>query len=779
MLALIALHALVAVVAPVVFRRIGRRVFWFCAIAPAATLAWAATKASAVVDGRVVTESLPWVPQLDLELSFRLDAFALLMVALISGIGVLIFWYSSSYFAGREQAKLGVFAAQLTVFAGAMFGLVTADNVFGLFIFWELTAVTSYLLIGFDDTKGSTRAAARQALLITSMGGLALLGGLILLSQAAGTASLHEILADPPTGGVVPAALVLVVLGAATKSAQLPFHSWLPAAMVAPTPVSAYLHSATMVKAGIYLVARFAPAFAGEPPWRPLVISIGLATMFAGALRALRQHDLKLLLAYGTISQLGFLFVLFGSGVPGATEAGAALLLAHALFKSALFLTVGVIDHQAHTRDVRALDGIGRLLPGLCIAAIVAAASMAGIPLFFGFVAKELAYESFLQPGLGPVADVVVLVGIVTASMLTVAYSGRFVWGAFAKKDPNPGAPAVESTIERPARSFVAPVAILATITLILGVLPALADPLVVAGAQALDPAVGSKGLALWHGWSSALALTALTLGVGVLLVVKRRRVERIQEAAPSPIRSDAAYRRTLELLNRLADRVTGTLQNGSLPTYLGVIAVTVLALPGVALAVGSPWPDDTRFAESPLQVVVVALVVVVAVAATAVRRRFVVVILLGSVGYSVAALFVIQGGPDLALTLLLVETLSVVIFVLVLRHMPERFADRPWREAGLGRAAIAVGMGVFVTAFTIVAAGSRTATPVAEGLSERALPDGDGRNVVNVILTDFRALDTLGEIAVLTLAALGIISLLMTRQRRQAARDATSERAR
>jgi multicomponent Na+:H+ antiporter subunit A len=387
MLALVALHAFVAACAPYVYARIGRRVFVWCALAPGATCVWAAAQSSSVLDGRAVTESVAWVPQLGLALSMRLDAFSLLMVALVSGIGVLVFLYASCYFAGDEGSRLGVFAAQLTGFAGAMFGLVVADNVYLLFVFWELTAITSYLLIGYEDEKGSVRAAARQALLVTSAGGLALLGGLVLLSQAAGTASLHGLLTESPSGGVVNAALVLVVVGAATKSAQAPFHSWLPAAMAAPTPVSAYLHSATMVKAGIYLVARFAPSFAGAGIWRPLVVTVGVVTMLVGGYRALRQHDLKLLLAYGTVSQLGFMFALFGVGSPEATKAGAALLLAHGLFKAGLFLTVGIIDHQAHTRDVRLLDGLGRQMPVLCAAAVVAAASMAGLPPLFGFVA--------------------------------------------------------------------------------------------------------------------------------------------------------------------------------------------------------------------------------------------------------------------------------------------------------------------------------------------------------------------------------------------------------
>jgi multicomponent Na+:H+ antiporter subunit A len=768
MAALIVLHGLVALGAPAVGARWGRRVFWWCALAPATTVAWAAWHAPDIGDGHPVTETVGWVPELGLTISLRLDAFSLLMVALVSGIGVLVFLYAASYFAGRETPKLGVFAAQLTAFSGAMLGLVLADNVFVLFVFWELTSITSYLLIGYDDEKGSARAAARQALLITAGGGLALLGGLVLLSQAAGTASLHELLADPPSGGVVSVALVLVVLGAATKSAQVPFHSWLPGAMVAPTPVSAYLHSATMVKAGVYLIARFAPAFAVEGIWRPLVVTIGVVTMLVGGYRALRQHDLKLLLAFGTVSQLGFLVVLFGTGEPAATKAGAALLLAHGLFKAALFLTVGVIDHQAHTRDVRVLSGLGRRLPVLCGTAVLAAASMAGIPPLLGFIAKEQAYEAYVHGGLGRIGDALVLAGIVAGSVLTVAYSARFVRGAFAsKKSPPTGADLVGADVARPARSFVAPIGLLAGIGLVLGLVPSLTDALVRDGAAVLDAMVHPGGLELWHGISTALGLSAVTILLGTVLVVARRRVERFQAKAPSPAGSDAAYRGSLEWLNRGADRLTGIVQNGSLPTYLTVIALTVLALPGIALIAGAVWPDDLVFADSSLQAIVVGLLVVAAFAATMVHRRFVAVLLVGAVGYAMAALFVIQGGPDLALTQLLIETLTVVVFVLVLRHLPERFPVPRWRVMGVTRAVVAVAVGVFMAAFTMVAVGVRTEPRVSGGLVERSLPEGGGRNVVNVILTDFRALDTLGEISVLAVSALGITSLILAGRRR------------
>ncbi|HUP76899.1 MAG TPA: hydrogen gas-evolving membrane-bound hydrogenase subunit E [Acidimicrobiales bacterium] len=765
MIAILAVHALVALLAPAVFARFGRRVFVWCAVAPASASVWLAIKAGAVIDGQPVTERVSWVPQLGLQLSFRLDALSVLMVALVSGIGVLVFLYAVVYFAGHENAKLGVFAAELTVFAGSMFGLVVADNIFLLFVFWELTAVTSYLLIGYNDDTDAARSAARQAILMTSAGGLALLAGLVLLAQAAGTTSLHQLVSNPPSGGTVTTALVLVVLGAATKSAQAPFHSWLPAAMAAPTPVSAYLHSATMVKAGVYLIARLAPPFSAEAVWRPLVITIGLVTMFVGGYRALRQHDLKLLLAYGTVSQLGLLFVLFGSGSPTSIKAGTVVLLAHGIFKAALFLTVGVIDHTMHTRDLRQLDGLGARFPLLYVPAVMAAASMAGIPPLLGFIGKELVYEHQLHgDGWG---GPVVLALLVVGSSLTVAYSARFVWGAFGHKRIMHAhlGEGRSTSQEQVSPWFIAPVLVLGALSLVFGLVPALASPLVMGAARALDEAAGTSDLVLWHGFTAALALSMVTIALGVLMVVSRDRVERMQARVPSLVDSDDVYHASVNGMNRISERVTGIVQNGSLPMYLAVISLALLALPGVALVRAATWPDDVVVAESPVQIIVVALLVAAAVSAALVRRRFVAALLVGAVGYAVAALFVIQGGPDLALTQLLVETLTVVVFVLVLRHLPERFPSPGWRGAHIGRGVVALGVGGFVTLFTIVASGARQQRSVADDLVAEAVPRGGGRNVVNVILTDFRALDTLGEISVITVAALGITSLVLARR--------------
>ena len=757
LLTLLGFHVAVALVV-LAWSRLGRTAFLVTALAPAALVGWCVVEGPAIVDGAPVERALRWVPGLGLDLAFRVDALALLFVALIAGVGVGVFLYSRWYFSAREG--LGRFAAILVLFAAAMVGVVTVDNLFALYVFWELTSVTSYLLIGFEDEKGSARAAALQALLVTGTGGLAMLAGFVVLGQAAGTYTLSALLADPPTGTAATWGTVLVLAGAFTKSAQVPFHFWLPGAMAAPTPVSAYLHSATMVKAGVYLVARFAPTFAEAVPlWRPLVVSVGLATLVLGGWRALRQFDVKLLLAFGTVSQLGLLIVLFGAGHPELTAAGVAMLLAHSLFKAALFLVVGIVDHQAHTRDLRTLSGLWRRMPATFAVAAVATASMAGLPPLLGFVAKEAAYEALLHEG-GPV----LVAGVVLGSVLTAAYGARFLWGAFATKRPS-DRDHVGDVVAPPPFPLLAPAAALTVLTLLLGLAPVLGSGLVGAAAGALDPDAGGKALKLWHGFNTALGLSALTFGAAAALFLGRDRVAGIQDRLPKVPAADDVYQRLVMLMNRTADRVTGVVQHGSLPVYLGVILLTFLALPGSAL-VRTPFPTGLRLLDNPLQAVVGLAILGSALATVLLKRRFAAVLSLGGVGFGVAVLFIIQGAPDLALTQLLVETLTLVMFVLVLRHLPERFEPARWRPGESARIVVSIGVGLFVAAFALVAGSARSVESISGEYLARALPEGGGRNVVNVILVDFRGLDTMGEITVLLVAALGIASLVLSARR-------------
>ncbi|MFY1576467.1 Na+/H+ antiporter subunit A [Verrucosispora sp. WMMD703] len=755
MLALVAVHALTAVIAPRLVRLWGRNALYLVALAPGATLVWAFTHAAGVRGGAPVVETVPWVPQLGLELAFRMGTLSWLMVVLVGGVGALVLAYSARYFRSDDPG-LGRFAAVFVAFAGAMLGLVVSDDLLLLYVFWELTTVFSYLLIGSDPAKRASRRAAMQALLVTTLGGLAMLAGFVMLGQHAGSYRWSEIAGNLPGGGYLAVAVVLILLGALSKSAIFPFSFWLPGAMAAPTPVSAYLHAAAMVKGGVFLVALMGPAVAEVTPWRPVLLTAGVVTMFLGGWAALRQTDLKLLLAYGTVSQLGLLVVMLGAGTRDTALAGAAMVLAHALFKATLFLTVGLIDHAAGTRDLRELSGLGRRAPVLAGVAALAAASMAGLPPMAGFVAKEAAVEALLH---GSGSDLMVLAGVVLGSALTVAYTLRFLWGAFASKPDT--APSEVATVSWP---FIAPAAALALAGAAAGLLAPAVDRLLAPYADLYPSAEPGYHLALWHGLTPALGLSVLAVAGGAGLFHLLRRRERVPAALRLPFDSATVYARVIGGVDRLAVELTGATQRGSLPFYLGVILVVLVLLPGGALLIGAPWPQRFHVWDTPLQGVAAAVVIVAAVLAARALRRLTAMILVGVAGYGTALLFILHGAPDLALTQFLVETVTIVMFVLVLRRLPVRFSERPIRSSRRGRVAIGVAVGAVTAGMAYVATGSRQAIPVSVGFPDEAVSYGGGKNIVNVALVDIRAWDTMGEIAVLVVAATGVASLIFRR---------------
>ena len=769
-----------------------RRAFGVAAVAPLATVVWMLTKLGGVLDGEAVDESFTWVGGLGLTIDLRLDAFALAMVVLVSGIGVLIFVYAIAYFAphspGNGVPGVARLAGIMTLFSGAMLGVVLSDHLIALFIFWELTSITSYLLIGNGDTNPRARAAALQAILITGMGGLVLLAGLILIGQAGNTFRLSELVADPPSGSAVNVGLVCVLVGAFTKSAQVPFGSWLPGAMVAPTPVSAYLHSATMVKAGVYLVARLAPMFAMQGSWRLLVLTIGSATMLIGGYRALRQHDLKLLLAYGTISQLGFMMLLFGTGDEHIAQAGVVLLLAHAAFKAALFMVVGIIDHQTGTRDITQLGGFagpeGTTAIGwraVQAVAVVSAASMAGLPPLFGFISKEKAIEGYLEHG-AFTASTAVLVVIVVASILTFAYSARFVLGVFgvlgeATGDTDHG----KAHQHIPSAWFVAPAALLAAITIAVGLVPKLVDPLVEMATIALHPEATPAHLHLWAGFTDAFTLSLVVIGGGVVLTLLRRQVATAQRVGHRAIHrlpsTDRSFNFVLRGTGWVARNVTALVQNGSLPIYLAVIVLVATLVPLLGFA--TELDDLPQLVETPVHVALVAIMLAAALGACIVRRRIAAALMLGAVGYAMAGLYFIQGAPDLALTQFAIETLATVLFVLVLRFLPSTWTHRAPAIAAPMRMAVATAVGAAIFVFALVASDARSdvsGPQQSEVMVDNALPKGKGHNVVNVILVDFRGWDTMGEITVLLVAAVGAVSLARPGRRRQTVGASTFE---
>jgi multicomponent Na+:H+ antiporter subunit A len=765
--------ALAGLVLPSLTARFGPRMFVFAALVPAAVFVGLLAQIPAVTRGETPTEVHPWVPQLDLALAFRLDALSLTMALIVTGVGTLVVLYCARYFR-RGEDGLGRFSGVLLAFAGAMFGLVVSDDIYVLFMFWEATTVFSYLLIGQYTAKRKSRGAALQALLVTTAGGLAMLVGVVILAVESGTTRVSQIVADPPqASGLVTVAVILVLVGALSKSAQVPLHFWLPSAMAAPTPVSAYLHAAAMVKAGIFLIALLVPAFGDTPGWRPLLVAVGVLTMLVGGWRALRQHDLKLLLAYGTVSQLGFLTVVVGYGTRNAALAGITLITGHALFKATLFLVVGIIDNRLGTRDLRKISGLGRQAPLLAIVATLAAASMAGLPPLLGFVAKEATFTALLEDAEhGAPLGLVALVGVSLGSVLTVAYTARFLWGAFASK---PGVEPAEFVHEHV--DFLISPAILALTSLGLGIASPLLDPLFGLYADTVPPLSGEASavsaeapdaahLALWHGLEPALGISAVTLVLGLALFAARTRVSAIQGRVPSLIDSARGYSRIVHLVDRGAVRLTRVTQTGSLPIYVATILVVLVAAVGTALVLVGELPGSFRIWDSPAQLPIAIVMGVATIAAARAHKRFMAVVLVGVTGYGMAALFALQGAADLALTQALVETVTLVTFVLVLRRLPSAIGQDHGRRHRVIRAVIGVGVGILMSVVAVVALGSRIAEPISLQFPQLAYEGGHGRNVVNVLLVDIRGWDTLGEMSVLVVAATGVASLVFLSRR-------------
>lgn len=760
MLTLLVIHLAAYILAPFLIRGLGPKAFWLLALPSAATAVWAVLQ-TGVVGTDPPTESWEWIPSIALAVDLRMDVLSWVLTLIISIIGMLVLAYCAGYFSETE-ADLERFAAHLTAFAGVMLGLVWSDNLLLLYMFWELTTVLSYLLVGHNSDREEARQAATQALVVTTFGGLAMLVGLVMLGWSAGTYRLSELLANPPEPGLIVAwAIVLILIGAISKSALVPFHFWLPGAMAAPTPVSAYLHAAAMVKAGIYLVARFSPAFHQLPEWQWTVLGLGGATMIVGGYRSLRQHDLKLLLAYGTVSQLGFLVILTGMGTQNAALAGITMLVAHAIFKASLFLTVGAIDHATGTRDLRVLHGLGRQMPVLAICSTLAAASMAGVPPLLGFVGKETAYSAMLH-GESSTSRIMLAV-IFFGSVLTFAYTARFVWGAWG---PGSDAEGVTKAHANPIVLTAVPAG-LGVLSLVLAPLSPLAEPLLSYWTDTFPGEAYSAHLGLWHGFNLTLLLSLLTLALGAVLFALRVQIERAQKRAPHVPAAVTIYRGLMKGLDRVSLEIAGTFFQGSLPLTLSIILIVLILFPGGAMLlaatgiVNAGVPAGIIWFETPAQLGVAVVVAVAAVAAVTSLRRFRAVFLVGVTGYGSAFLFLLHGAPDLALTQVLVETVSLVVFVLVLRRFSGRFPDKMSGRDRAWRISLGVLVGLVVTGLALVAPMARTAAPDSTGMPRSAVEFGGGYNIVNVILVDIRAWDTMGEISVVLVAATGVASLI------------------
>lgn len=744
-----------AVAAPALTRLLGRDAGWPLAVGLTGVAVVLTVAAADGTSGQVV----PWMPTLGIDLALRLDGLGLLFALLVLLVGAAVMAYSARYLpAGRH----GSFYALMALFAASMLLLVLSDDVVVMFVAWEATTLCSFFLI--SRSGEGAREPAIRTLLVTALGGLALLSAVVTMAVVTGTTRLSAILTDEvwsrdaTVAGVVAALLALAAL---TKSAQFPFQAWLPDSMVAITPVSAYLHAAAMVKAGIYLLLRFSPALSGQVVWSTLLITAGLVTSVIGAVSALRRHDLKELLAYSTMSQLGLLVAMIGVGTPAALTAAVVHTVAHALFKSALFMLAGVIDHQAGTRDIRRLANLRGRMPVTFALTVVAAASMAGVPPLLGFLSKESLLDAFwYAPGpalLGPL----LAIAVAAVAVLTFAYSARIVLGAFG---PGRGGP---NTVEPPREASVSlwwPVALPAAAGVVLGAVPFLLDPLVGSAGGAASGTAQDVHLTLWHGVTPALVLSVLVLTLGAVMVLTRSKVDAIAARVQFPFSAldivDSA-RAGLIAAGGAVSRPTST---SSPRRHLMIPVACLIVLAGVAAVSGPDLGARVPAGARAMDWGLLALVVAGVTWAVLARTRIAAVVVTGVVGFAMTAWFFSLGAADVALTQLLVEILTVVVMVLLLRRLPFRFR----REPGRGKvvpALLALGAGAATTAGVLALTGRRELSRAGEYYITQGEEETGGANVVNTILVDFRALDTLGELTVLGIAGVAIVVLLRVRR--------------
>lgn len=751
-----------------------RATAWIAGAVTFAAFALLLSQAGAVFEGRTLLTHAEWMPAVGLHASFRLDGLALMFALLISGIGLLIVLYAAYYLHHDDPA--GRFFATLMLFMAAMLGIVLSDNLLLLIVFWELTSISSFLLVGYWGQKPgedglAARNGARMALAITGGGGLVMLAGVVLLGQIAGTYALSEILADPllieriQAHPQYPLVLGLVLVGCFTKSAQLPFHFWLPQAMAAPTPVSAYLHSATMVKAGLFMMMRLTPVLGGTALFEQVVATVGLLTMVFAAFVAVFKHDLKGLLAYSTVSHLGLITFLIGLSSPLSAVVAVFHILNHAAFKAALFMSAGIVDHETHTRDMRRLGGLMAVMPIMGGLVTVAALAMAGIPPFNGFISKEMMLEQALHGGamwgrFGWAVPVLATLG----GLFSMAYSLRLVHDVFFNGPPKD---LPNSHPHEPPWGMKAPVMLLVAVCVAVGLAPMLiAGPMVnVAASAMLGAPAPAFSLALWHGLNLPLLMSAIAVAGGAALYFGLQRGGRLHAYRPSGRGGKAVFEAAYEAVFAAAGRVTPLLENGSLQRYAGWMVVTAVVLGALPFLTG-PGEGLTadRRALLPAPSVAVAVWVVLFIIGGALllqhRQRFIAVILAGAVGLVASLAFVALSAPDLAMTQLSVDVVSTVLLLMGLALLPqftprESSAGRRWRDAGI---AAAGGGGIAWLSWLML---TRDHESISWYFLEQSLPLGGGTNLVNVILVDFRGYDTFGEITVLGIAAVGVLALL------------------
>jgi multicomponent K+:H+ antiporter subunit A len=735
---------------------------WGAAVTAASSLLLLIPLIPRVLEGETLIQSWNWIPSLGMEFAFRLDGLSLMFSLMILVIGILVILYAGYYLSAKDSTTR--FFNYLLLFMGSMVGLVLSENLLLLLIFWELTALSSFLLISYWGHREDARHGARMALTVTGMGGLALLGAVLLLGQIVGSYNLTDVLA---AGDAIRAhdwylpTLILFLIGVFTKSAQFPFHFWLPRAMAAPTPVSSYLHSATMVKAGIFLLARLFPALSGTDEWLWIVSTAGMLTLLIGAVVALFQHDLKGLLAYSTISHLGLITLLFGLSTPLGTVAALFHIINHATFKASLFMVAGIIDHETGTRDMRKLNGLLKYMPHTSVLAIIASAAMAGVPLLNGFLSKEMFFDqTVVASGVSSWALAIPILATL-AAIFSVAYSLRFVHDVFFNGEPVnlPRLP------HPPPRYMRIPVDFLVVICLGVGILPALTvGPLLAMAVQATiqgEPPYYS--LAIWHGLNMPLMMSGIALIGGVVLYRFRGRLFAWNEKRLAHLDARIAFNAILGFVIRWANAVTRRFDKGSLQ-HMIAWTLGIAALIAVA---GFQSMDDPLFGEvglsefDPVALIAFGGLMFASVLTVAMhRRRMVSLIMLGVVGLLISLGFAKFSAPDLALTQLSVEIVTVVLLMLALFFLPQysKETSSRWRISRDAIWAVAIGLGTTLLTLAVL---TRDLSPISGYFVENSVSGGGGTNVVNVILVDFRGFDTLGEIVVLSIAGLGIFSLL------------------
>ena len=724
-------------------------------------------QAKDVFNGGTMTQSWAWLPQLGIDLSFRLDALGLLFCLLISGIGTLIYIYAYYYLNPRNS--LSKLYLLLMLFMASMLGISLSNNLILLLIFWELTSISSFLLVGYWSNYEAAQRGSRMALTITGMGGLAMLGGFILLGQITGTYQIDQILTmkdQIQSHSLFVPSLLLILLGAFTKSAQFPFHFWLPNAMAAPTPVSAYLHSATMVKAGIFLLARFTPIFVGAALYHNIVTFVGLFTLCMAAFFAIFKEDLKGLLAYSTISHLGLIVCLLGLGSPLAIAAAIFHIINHATFKAALFMIAGIIDHETGTRDLRKLSGIWQLLPFTATLTMITAASMAGVPLTNGFLSKEMFFTELLASLSGPVLIVSAILATL-AGIFAVAYSVRLVHGVFFDGPIGAGVPNRQA--HEPPLGMRVPAILLAVLCILVGLIPALlVENIVNATARASTqiPDFAGSHLAIWHGFNLPLVMSIVALLGGIIFYFALAKGGRIREIDLDPILGKFQGRvlfdlflKHLLLSSRKFKRQT---ENGSLQSYLMWIVVFSGALLTMPFINQGLTTGTRELVHAPAIAIVLWLLLFSAcwMMLWFHHERIKAVLISGAVGLVVTLVFVTLSAPDLALTQITVDVVTTVLLLMSLSLLPqltpyESSVSRRWRDALI---AIGGGLGIGWISWLML---TRDHNSISWFFLQQSLPLGGGSNVVNVILVDFRGFDTFGEITVLGIAAIGALCLM------------------